>query len=118
MHVIIVGMQTNIAKRNNIFFKVLLGVLFLFIVGAAQSTTIKKSLVYDDSTTELVSDIDIDGEIDDDLTGSLALVPSSYNLLHETSEQNKPTAFCTQQTLVERSGKLYILFHQLKLHIA
>ncbi len=113
-------MQTNIAKQYSILFKVFLGVLFLLIVGAAQTTTIKKSLVYDDTSTEFVTDLDIDAEGDDNgILKSLALLPSSYTVLHETTEVCKRTTFSIQQGLSEGGeAKLYILFHQLKLHIA
>lgn len=114
-------MQTNIAKQYSILFKVFLGVLFLLVVGAAQTTTIKKSLVYDDTATEFVTDLDIDAEGDDDNSAlnSLALLPSSYTVLHETTEVCKRTTFSIQQGLAEgNEAKLYILFHQLKLHIA
>ncbi|MEZ5016478.1 MAG: hypothetical protein R2800_05445 [Flavipsychrobacter sp.] len=108
-------MQTNIAKKYSITCKVLFTALFLLIVGATQSSNLKKSLVYDDVTAEFVADLDIENDDDNSTLNYLDLLPTYYTVYHETPEHCQNIVTETDDKPNYCSDKLYILFHRLKL---
>ena len=111
-------MQADTKKQWSSFLKIFLGIFLLLAIGATQSITFKKAFLYDDTVTETVIDIDTESDDNKLSISFLDLYLPSYTVVAGISQLSKPNTFCSQHKLVARSGKLYLLFHQLKLDIA
>lgn len=111
-------MSIDSQKRFNLFSAILAGLFLLAAVGAHQNFAKKKLISYEGDNIEF--SVDTDAEADNDWGPFFdhSLAPGSFIYISNSTELKSPKLYVAKENCKKLSeGRLYILFHQLRVHL-
>lgn len=113
------SMCTEKNKKASLFSALLAGLFLLVAIGAHHGFSQKKLLSYEGDNIEVSIDVDDEGDNSWGLTYDLNFLPGDFIYIEKTTELKSPKIYYSKQTRKSTpENRLYILFHQLRTHLA